>query len=184
LAAAGHRLFLRVPPDDYIEQWTRQIAEEHPGPPTDTVAVIVFQVGEEWLALDVGCVVELTKQRVIHRIPHRSNRLLMGLVNIRGRLELCISLAALLGIEGDRPTREDCSKGFLLVAEWPRDRWVFPVDRVLGVERVPVHELGALPATVANSAKRFSQAVFTLDTRRVGYLDAERLFSPLEKAIG
>jgi hypothetical protein len=61
---------------------------------------------------------------------------------------------------------------------------VFPIDKVLCVQRVPIDELENVPATVSNSVNHFSQAVFTLDSRRVGYLDEDRLFSALEKAVG
>ena len=37
--------------------------------------------------------------RPVHRIPHRSNDVLIGLVNLRGQLQLCVSLHGLLGVE-------------------------------------------------------------------------------------
>jgi chemotaxis-related protein WspD len=97
---AGQQLFEREPSAEYLEECTRQLAEEVSDEVADTVAVVVFRLGEEWLAFDVAVVVEVAEPRAVHRIPHRSNELLTGIVNIRGELQLCISLHNLLGIAG------------------------------------------------------------------------------------
>ena len=98
-AAAGQRLFERPPPAEFIDEWTRQLARGEPAAPPDTAAVLVFRIGEEWLGLDVQNLVEIAEPRPVHRIPHRTGRRLLGLVNIRGELQLCVSLRDLLGIE-------------------------------------------------------------------------------------
>ena len=36
--------------------------------------------------------------RPVHRVPHRSNSVLTGLVNLQGQVQLCISLHGLLGV--------------------------------------------------------------------------------------
>lgn len=49
-----------------------------------TFSVLVFRVGEEWMAADIALLVEIGEMRPIHTIPHRTNEILSGLVNIRG----------------------------------------------------------------------------------------------------
>jgi chemotaxis-related protein WspD len=141
-------------------------------------------------------VVEVVEQRPIHRIPHRTNQLLLGLANIRGELDLCVSLSALLGIEvggkGDSPhdhgeqkgtvpfSAPAASQGRLLVTEHAADRWVFPVDQVEGVRRVPANVLENLPQTVQKSPRYYSQALFRDADRHIGVLSADRLYRALE----
>ena len=181
--AAGKRLFEREPPDDYVREQTRLLAQEEAAETTDAVAVAIFQIGEEWLAFDVGVVLEVCGARAVHRIPHRSNERLLGLVNIRGELQLCICLGSLLGIApAERP--EPGSSGRLLVAEHRGQRWVFSVGEVAGIHRIAVDRFTDLPSTVANSPERFSRAVFTWEERSVGYLAEDRLFESLEGSVG
>jgi chemotaxis-related protein WspD len=192
--AAGEKLFEREPPAEYVEEQTRQLAKEVSAETTDTVAVAVFRIGEEWLAFAVHVVAEVTQRRTVHLIPHRSGRRLMGLVNIRGELQLCVSLGDLLGIEpGDEAPAENSSHhaqecelsstGRLLVTEHGSQRWVFPVDEVAGIHRVGVDRLADLPATVAKNPKRFSRAVFDWDGKSVGYLAEDRVFDSLQGSL-
>ncbi|MFM9961437.1 MAG: chemotaxis protein CheW [Planctomycetaceae bacterium] len=97
--AAGQRLFEREPPAVYLAEWTKRLAEPEVVAERDTISVLIFRVGEEWLAFDIGLLVEIAEPRPIHTLPQRSNEILAGLVNIRGELELCVSLGGLLGIE-------------------------------------------------------------------------------------
>jgi chemotaxis-related protein WspD len=183
---AGQRLFEREPPAQYVDEQTSQLARRSDDEASDTVAVLVFRIDREWLALDVGVVAEVADPRAVHRIPHRSSQLLMGLVNIRGELQLCISLPALLGIDG-RPGEESLSASAtsrLLVVEYNQQTWVFPVDEVAGVWRVGVDKLGNVPATVAIGPKRFSRAVFAWEGKKVGYLADDRLLQSLEGSVG
>lgn len=101
--SAGQRLFEREPPTGHLAEWTKRLAEPEVAAERGTVAVLIFRVGEEWLATDISLLVEIAELRPIHTIPHRSNDVLAGLVNIRGELELCVSLGGLLGIEMEYP---------------------------------------------------------------------------------
>ncbi len=101
--AAGQRLFERKPPDGHLAEWTKRLAEPESAIERGTISVLVFRVGDEWLAADIGLLVEIAELRPIHTIPHRSNSVLVGLVNIRGELPLCVSLGGLLGIEMQYP---------------------------------------------------------------------------------
>ncbi len=64
--------------------------------------MLVFRLGDEWLALPVGVLVEVTRPRPPHRVPHRGG-LLAGVVNIRGELHLCVRFDLLLGDHRERP---------------------------------------------------------------------------------
>src|SRR5207248_4323813 len=139
-------LFERPPPAEYVAEWTHRLADDDTTTSGDLLAVIVFRLGEEWLCLDVRNAVEVAPVRGAQRIPHRSDRLLRGLVNIRGELHLCVELRELLGIDG-QATSDAAAR--LLVVEHRRQRWVFRADEVLGVHRLPLPQMRDVPATVA-----------------------------------
>jgi chemotaxis-related protein WspD len=174
------RQFLDAPsPEGYLEEWTRRLATPLEEPIDDLITVLSFCLGEEWLALPLATLVEVTEPRPVHRVPHRGG-LLAGLVNIRGELHLCIRLARLLGIvEGEA----DPGKHRLLVVRRDNDRWVFPVDAVDRVHRVPAHELTSVPATVGRSTRTLTRGVFARRDHSVGLLDDGRLFDSLRTGL-
>jgi chemotaxis-related protein WspD len=187
-AAAGRR-FLDAPyPDGYLQEWAQRLAAPREEAATDLKSVLIFRLDEEWLALPVDVLIEVTTPRPIHRVPHRGG-LLAGLVNIRGELQLCVRLKQLLGITGRENEREEARKpanaalARLLVVQREAERWVFPVDEVAQVFRFPIHELTRVPATLARSAVRFSRGVFVWQGHSVGYLDEASLFQRLRTTI-
>jgi chemotaxis-related protein WspD len=181
-ADASQSLFSRETPADYLAEWTDRLAHTVSQPPGDSVALVNFRLGEEWFAWNARSVVEVTEPKVIRRIPHRTNRLLLGLVNIRGELRICVSLRELLSIphgsdqgsDGDLATRR-----FVVVAQGTF-AWVFPSDAVSAVRRMPLTALSNVPTTVSHSASPYSQGVFCDDGRTIGYLDDKQIFSALE----
>lgn len=183
-ADAGQQLFQRAAPPEYLEEWTRQIADAGEAAATETVSLVIFRVGPEWLALDAHDVIEIVDPRPIHRVPHRTNRLFLGIANIRGELELCISLRELLGIEAPAAVEKDAAASQrLIVAEHNQSCWVFPVDEVEGVHRVPVNEMKGLPHTVEKSPRYYSRAIVSRDEKRIGVIAETRLFPALERTL-
>ncbi len=175
-AAAGQRLFQREPPAGCVDEWTESLAREEAPPTCDRVAVVIFRLGGEWLALDVGFLVEVAPMRVIRRVPQRTNRILLGLVNLRGELQLCVALAELLGIE----VAAGPGERLLIAGDAPR-QWAFAVDEVAGVHRLRMQAMGNTPSTVAHSP--FSLGVFSWESRRVGYLAADKIAAALSERI-
>jgi len=186
-ATAAQSLFDRQLPEEYVAEWTAALARAEQGAEYEFVSVGIFRLGEEWLALPVSCLAEVCLIRSIHRVPHRTNRFFKGLVNIRGQLHLCVSLRGVLGIEGldsdgrgpvpDGASNGETDHGMLVVAERRGERWVFIVDEMASVERIPRKELRKVPGTLANPLSGYSQAVFIWRNRHVGFLDEERLLT-------
>jgi chemotaxis-related protein WspD len=182
--AAGRDLFERRPPAEYVEEWTRRLARGEAEEAGETVPLLVFRLAEEWLGLDVRRAVEVAPARPARRIPHRSDRLLAGLVNIRGELHLCASLYELLGVEPPASPAPDRSRPRLLVVEHRQRRWVFAVDEVRGVSRLPLHELRPVAVTLARSLAHYTRGVFSLEGKDVGLLDEEQVFEALKRRVG
>jgi chemotaxis-related protein WspD len=180
-ASAARAFFDRPAPEGYLAEWNELLGGPQAIVAADErdVSLVIFRLQDEWLALGTGLVVEVTAVRPVHRVPHRTNRVIAGLVNIRGRLYLCASLHGLLGVEPSPVSGSRPSIPRMIVIQQAHEPWVFLAEEVLGVHRVPGDQLRAVPSTLANPAVSFSQSVFTWDGRSVGYLDEQRVFSGL-----
>ena len=176
---AGRHLLERAPSPEDVQEWTDELARPSESLPEGTIPVIIFRVGEEWLSLDVAVAVEVAAARKMQRIPHRTNEILRGLVNVRGELQLCASMRNLIGIQGP-PNLE----GQLLIIERQKERWALEVDEVVGVEHLQRIDVRDVPATVSNSLSHFARWVLMRDDRHVGHLDVERVMVALRENVG
>ncbi len=178
---AGRQLLDQSAPSGYLDEWATQLAAAEQEIESAAVSAVIFRLGAERLALPTTIFVEIVETRAVHRIPHRSNATLLGLVNIGGELQLCVSLAALLGCEADGS--EANGRPRLAVIERGGDRWVFPVDELLGVEPVAQHALSAPPATITRDAAALTTALFSWRDAPVALLDADLLFTALRTVV-
>jgi len=178
--SAARGFFDRPPPEGYLDDWAEFLARPAAGADADEVGLLVFRLGDEWLALGSRLVVEVTTVRPVHRVPHRTNDVLAGLVNLRGQIQLCVSLHGLLGVEPSAEADDAGAKARLIVMRRDGDTWAFAADEVAGVRRVPRGDLQKVPSTLANPAGSYSQAVFSWgDDRSVALLDDPRVFAAL-----
>jgi len=158
LAEAARTFFDRAAPEGYLDSW-RQLLEQ-PEPQADALAtsVLIFRIGVEWFALPTTALTEIAAPRRLHRLPHRTEGILRGLVNIRGQIQLCLNLAALLDITdlnaASTDAGADASAPRLVVVEHGDERWVFEVDAVAGVHRVSQAGARPVPSTVSAGASR------------------------------
>jgi len=190
LAQAARTFFDRAAPAGYLDAWQDILQQPVTAGDVDTTSVLVFRLGGEWLALPGTALVEVTTTRPVHRVPHRTDRTLVGLVNIRGQLQLCVSLHDLLGLE-PTPAVVAVPSGAplarLLVVERPAaggvERWVFGVDEVAGVHRLPRAALRGVPSTVGAAARRSTRALFDWQERTVGLLDEGWLMDGLRDRL-
>lgn len=182
-ARAGRQLLEQAAPEGYLAHWGEQLAAPLAREDEDTLSVVVFRLGGEPLALPTTAFVEAIDARRVHRVPHRSGAVFLGLTNVRGELQLCVSLAALLSLAaidtGERPRRPRFA-----VIEDGGQRWVFPVDELLGVRRVARRALTPPPATVNADAQALTSALFELAGERVALLDPALVFARLARTFG
>jgi chemotaxis-related protein WspD len=187
-SGVGRHLLDRPSPPDYVREWTELIAEKSKAVDHETASVLVFRVGDEWLALPTGIFREVSQMRPVHRIPHRTNQIVCGLANVRGELLIYISMGRLLGIKKGKRYALDSLKGSfaerLLVIEKKGHRYVFPVSEIYGIHRYLPAELHEAPTTIANASASFVKGIITLEHRHVGCLDEEVLFNSLTRWMG
>ena len=179
-AEGGRTLLQRRPEPGYLDTWSDSIALPKDTAATEKHSVVIFRLADEWLALRTQAFREVTAPRPGHRLPHRSSKVTLGLVNIRGELLICFSLANLMGVAG--ATGEDNSADKkLVVIERQGVCSAFPVDEILCMHAVPAEVLSDAPATVSKADSAFTSSVFEYEGRHVGLLDEELLFFTLER---
>ncbi len=185
-SSAAVRLFDRDLPADYRSYWTSHFAKEKQVITLETHSVVIFRVGAEWLALPARAFVSVSELKPIHSLPHRRNRLVLGLVNVRGELLVCVSLERTLGLEEpeapsvDRKPQRDKR---LLVATCDGGRLVFPVDKIHGIHRYHPREVSGVPATVAKASATYTKGILAWRDECVGILDDPLLFDHLNRSL-
>ena len=183
--AAGRQILQREIPPGYRDAWTRVLAEPKVRQQADTESCIIFRLGDEWLAIPSRIVSEITSARPIRRLPH-ARSMVKGLVNIRGELQLCMSLGALLGLEKGAQPRSVGSVGIadrmLLIGD-QGNRYVFPVTEVHGLHHHPPGELQAVPATLGKATASYTKGVLPWRDAHVACLDADLLFKALNASL-
>ena len=182
-ATAGRRFLDAPSPAGYLDEWTARLAEPVRRAADGVIGALVFRLGEEWLALPVGVLVEVTQPRKPHRIPHRGG-LLAGMVNVRGELHLCVRLDLLLGIDPPKADRLPATaRPRMVVIRQDADRWAFAADDVDLVRRVATADLASAPPTLARAAARVTRGVVHRGGRAIGLLDETRLFETLRERV-
>ena len=195
-SAAGRTLLEREAPLEYVNEWTNILAKSQPdhsgsqtsiadAPLAQTLSVMIFRLLGEWLALPVRLFQEVTQPCVIHTLPHHSNELLRGLVNIRGEILMCISLGNLLDLEtiADSPHLSSVVSKRMVVVVKDEERWVFTVDEVRGVHKFQLDELQAAPVVISKATEAYTKGVIRWQGQKVNYLDSDLLFYTLNRRI-
>lgn len=203
-SAAGRGLLDREAPLGYIDEWTDLFGQTDISPTgrllettttqaEQTVSVLIFRLGVEWLALSAKCFKEITQPVTFHTIPHRSNEILLGIVNIRGEILMCISLSTLLRLEipdsySDSPkSKIDLNpvvQQRMVVIEKEGNRWVFTADEVSNIQRFRSDEFKAAPAVVSQASETYTKFVLNWQSKKVNYLDDELLFYTISRKVG
>ncbi len=182
----GRALLNREAPGNYLAEWAALLAKEREAADQDKHSVQVFRLMSEWLALPSRCWEEVVAVRPVRHIPHRSNRILLGLVSVRGEIHLCVSLANLLGIEkGEGPEETGSSRSSRRFCVVKRDNisWIFPVDEVLGLASYSEKDLGEIPSTVAKSFQKYTRGLFNVAGMSIGLLDESPVFDALSRSV-
>ncbi len=170
---------------DYRRQWAIDFAKSKAVTQKQTEAMVVFRVGDEWLGFDTRICSEFADVSTIHSLPHRHDATILGLVNNRGELLVCVSLAAALGIDSVFKnrigSRRICPRFIVLRAE--ENVFVASVDEVFGVVRFNASDLRDTPSTVAQATATYTKAVLHWQNSLVGYIDHELLIFTLNRSL-
>lgn len=190
-SAAARQLLDRDISPEYMRDGAAALAQRKTNTKKHgTTSIVIFRVGEEWLGLPTHLFQEVVQFRSVHSIPHRHGKILRGLVNIRGELQLCVSLGQLLDIKKSEIQGVNISKGIyerMIVVAQEGVRYVFPVSEVRGIRRYSDKDLLTPPATATNGTKDYLSGLVSWkegdEERHIGCLDEALLFPALERGI-
>jgi chemotaxis-related protein WspD len=184
-SAAAVTLLDRDAPAGYIVDWTSHFAKTIEVEEPDTHSAVIFRLGAEWFALPALIFDEVAELRTIHSLPHRRSSVVLGLVNVRGELIICVSLAKMLSVE-EAPLKPDgasVADGRLVVIRHEGARMAFPVDEVERTHRYHPRELRAVPATIAKAPSAYTKGMLTWRGRMVGFLDEQLIVHTLNRSV-
>lgn len=185
-AIAGRSLLDRMQPIDYIQDSTSILERSKKPSVQKQNSVVIFRLGHEKLALNTQAFHQIYEAPPIRKIPHMRSPVMLGLVNISGELQLCVSLAHLL--ELDQKMNQPFQSGKSVYARIAmivdhEERWVFPSDEIYGVYRFANSQIKSPPSTVSNSSKPYTKGLFEYEGAHVGLLDEEKLFDALKRNV-
>jgi chemotaxis-related protein WspD len=168
---------------EHRRAWSEHFARKKVEAAPARESALVFRLSAEWLALPTPAFEEVAERRLVHSLPHRRQGLVLGLVNVRGELRLCVSLARLLGLDQSHlHATQGRVYDRLLVARWHGQHFVFPTEEVCGLHRFQTQEVAALPTTLAHS-RSYTTGILHWQGRTVGLLDPDLVFANLNRSL-
>ena len=182
-------MFLHTkPPEDYRDEWTTILAQEKKPQSFSISSAFVFRAGAEWLALPTHMIQEVVPMQLIHSIPNMHSSVLRGLVNIHGRLQICVSIGRVLGIEKLVKDERELSPDYvsperLVVVRQQNHLVAFPASEVKGIVRYTPEMVKDLPVTVSGSKAVYTTGILHLDGKDIGLLKDKPLFKTLTKDL-
>ena len=160
--------------DDYAQDETEEVQGAQR-------SLLIFRLGEQWLAIATRCLAEVMPVSPIHVLPHRNSRGLLGVTNVRGTLVACLSLAELLDLD----TQQDARRGErrviprMLILESDSGPLVTPVDEVSGIQRIPVARISSAKHDDKRAISRFTAGVLQWQQQSITLLDDEQLLQTM-----
>ena len=173
-AAAATRLLDRYALAQEHSAAEREPLQEHTGR-----SMLLFRLGEEWLALATACLAEIAPLQAVHSLPHQRSRVLQGVANVRGALVPCLSLADLLGVQaGAAEQRSGRAMPRMLILASEGGPVVVAVEEIDGIHRLDPLLLGS-----GQDATRYTAAVLQWRGRSVRVLDDQHLLAAVQRSL-
>ena len=177
--------FKRPAPKDYLNACARALQQPREAlfgaPP---ISVVLFRVQNNWFGIQAAFFAEIQNGSQIHRVPYRSNAIFKGLVNVRGELILCFSLAELLKIPTAMSTEfSSVQRRRIAIIRTPEHKIGVPVDQMQGVFGIPEHLIEAAPAEVQSRSQGIIRQITLIKGFSVELLHPESLLSCCQAAI-
>lgn len=173
-AAAATRLL-----DRYALMQDHQAAVAPPVEENTGRSMLLFRLGEEWLALTTACLAEIAPLQAVHSLPHQRSRVLQGVANVRGALVPCLSLADLLGVQASAAEqRSGRAMPRMLILAADGGPVVMAVEEIDGIHRLDPLLLGS-----GQDASHFTAAVLQWRGRSVRVLDDQHLLSAVQRSL-
>ncbi|SCA58742.1 Uncharacterized protein AB751O23_AM_00070 [Chlamydiales bacterium SCGC AB-751-O23] len=185
----GRKLLERSPPKGYIQEWSKVISKAKEKKGLESFkSVLTFRVESEWLAIPIEIIKEVTEFQNVHVVPHKTDDIFKGIVNIRGELQLCFSLRHLVGLKvslvGKKKKENkghDRTYKRMIVLKQGLITWVFAVDEIYGIYHYYSQDIQNAPVTVEKDTNTFTKEMIYWQGKHVGALDAELMLYALKR---
>jgi chemotaxis-related protein WspD len=185
-ATAALTLLDREHSPEHLSERTIHFAGRKKLEEPDIHSAIIFRIASEWFALPTSALDEVAEPRTIHSLPHLRSSVVLGLVNVRGELLICVSLAKMLRL-AETTSVDAARKRFnskrLVVIRHDGRRVAFPTDEVQSIHRYHPRELKPAPASIAQAAAGYTNALLPLQGKTVGCLDDQLLAQALDRIV-
>jgi chemotaxis-related protein WspD len=176
------RLLARPIPKNYSNEWQELLSVEPEFNP-DAEILLMFRLGDYWFALPSNIVKKIHKGiRMVHRVPHRTNKIFLGLVNLLGQTYPCVNLHQLFDVDKESEGA-DLEKKRMILIDKKGDCWVFVADEVYGILPSKTIKFYKPPATLIHSSSNFFRNLFDWKDHSVADLDDDLLFSDLKRNL-
>ncbi|MCF4998442.1 chemotaxis protein CheW [Pseudomonas syringae] len=167
-----------------LQQDGRDSVATHVETDLKTRSLLMFRLGEEWLALATRSLVEVAPMQTIHSLPHQRSRALQGVANVRGALVACLSLVELLDLDvGHVPASNGRVMPRMLIIAAHGGPVVVPVDEVDGIHAIDERVLEAASRSGAQSSAKYTRGVLQFKGRSLRWLDEEQLMSAVTRSL-
>ncbi len=181
---AGRELFNKnFVTDDLLDEWTVKNAIPKINEQVGDISIVPFRLKDEWFALSTNLLIGANGMLSVHSLPHRSNSIFEGLVNINGELLCCVSAYEVLGLT-DKIFKDD-NKGYkrMVIIKKNDDTFVFKVDELLRAERISSDDLKKPPATLTKSKASYTKNVYFKDKIEIGIINDDNFFKILKESL-
>lgn len=170
----------------YQKEWTNLLMQHRDQElKAEYLSVVVFRLEQEWFALPTVYFKEVLHGRPIHRIPHRMGKVLLGIVNLGGEIQLCIALHELLEVDKSQHylSIKDYQKNRFIAIEKENQLWVFPADEIDGIHIWDLSHLQNVPMNISKSRANYLKGIFKDQNKSIGLLDEELIFYSLNRGL-
>jgi len=169
---AGLYLLDRALPEHYKDNNTLTFSIQKEELNTNLESFLIFNSGNEWHALDTSVLDEVCAFQPVHKLPNSPSEFIAGLVNIRGEIEICISLSNLLDYHAN--DIESVNQK-LIVIQLDHGRFAIPADEIHGIFKINASDILAPPASVSQNEQSMINGIIAHDNHHAGILNLQNL---------
>ena len=138
--------------------------------------LVVFNINTEEFGVEIKAVQEIIRMANITEVP-RAPPYVKGIINLRGRIIVVISLNAIMGTQ----SREHDANTRIIVAEVDGTVMGFVVDSVSEVIRLPARSIEPAPAIIMNKIRtEYFRGVGKVDDRLLILLNLDKMLNAEE----
>jgi len=123
------------------------------------VSVLPFRVDDTWLCVYPSQIVTIAKKANVHRIPHRGEEFIRGLIAVDGAIYTCVRMSSLLGIKDKCEQKKQHVTllpgvfGRIIIVQTPKKRLAIEVDEVRSVTHFAENEFKTVSEKCEQSLK-------------------------------